>query len=68
MLLKAKVCQLIILILIGDNTTLLDYEHQFMRSLHVMDSRSQTQASSRCYLHIRMQLILFSGMLNQLHN
>ena len=23
-------------ILIGDNTTLLDYEHQFMESLHIM--------------------------------
>ena len=29
-------------ILIGDNTTLLDYEYQFMGILHVMDSRSQT--------------------------
>ena len=27
-------------ILIGDSTTLLDYKHQFMRSLHVVDSRS----------------------------
>ena len=27
-------------ILIGDSTTLLNYEHQFMRSLHVVDSRS----------------------------
>ena len=27
------------IILIGDNITLLDYEHQFMRSLHVIDSR-----------------------------
>ena len=29
-------------ILIDDSTTLLDYEHQFMGSLHVMDSRSKT--------------------------
>ena len=28
--------------LIGDNTTLLDYRHQFMGSLHAMDSRSRT--------------------------
>ena len=27
-------------ILIGDITTLLDYEHQFMGSLNVVDSRS----------------------------
>ena len=27
-------------ILIGDSTNLLDYEHQFMGSLHVVDSRS----------------------------
>ena len=26
-------------ILIGDNTTLLDYDHSFMGSLHVVDSR-----------------------------
>ena len=29
-------------ILIGDNTTLLDYGHRFMGSLHTMNSRSQT--------------------------
>ena len=29
-------------ILIGDNTTLLDYKHQVMRSLHVVNGRSQT--------------------------
>ena len=29
-------------ILIGDNTTLLDYGYQFMESLHVVDSRLQT--------------------------
>ena len=38
-------------ILIDDNTTLLDYEHQFMESLYVVDSKSQTQASSRWFLH-----------------
>ena len=38
-------------ILIGDNATLLDYEHQFMKGLHVVDSKSQNSASSRCYLH-----------------
>ena len=27
-------------ILVGDNITLLDYGHQFMRSLHIVDSRS----------------------------
>ena len=31
-----------VVILIGGNTTLLDYEYQFMGSLHAMDSRSQT--------------------------
>ena len=39
-------------ILIGNNTTLLDNEHKFMESLHVMNSRSQTRTSSPCYLHI----------------
>ena len=29
-------------ILIGDNTTLLDYEHKFIGSLYVVDSRSWT--------------------------
>ena len=33
-------------ILIGDNTTLLDCGHQFIGSLYVVDSRSQTQALS----------------------
>ena len=32
-------------ILIGDNTTLLDQVHQFMKSLHSMDSRSWVRAS-----------------------
>ena len=39
------------IILIGDNTTLLDYEHQFMGSLHVVDSKSRTQNLSHGYLH-----------------
>ena len=30
------------LILIGDSTILLDYRHRFMRSLHVVDSKSWT--------------------------
>ena len=38
-------------ILIGDSTTLLDHEHQFMGSLHTMDSRSQTRALSHYYLN-----------------
>ena len=33
-------------ILISDNTTLLDYEHQFMGSLHAVGSRSRTLAVS----------------------
>ena len=35
-------------ILIGDRTTLFDYRHQLIGSLHAMDSRSQTQALSCC--------------------
>ena len=38
-------------ILIGDNTILLNYGRQFMGSLHVVDSRSQTQGTSHCYLY-----------------
>ena len=51
-------------ILIGDSTTLLDYGHQFIGSLHTMDyghqfigslhtmdSRSWTLSSSHYYLH-----------------
>ena len=30
-------------ILIGDNTTLLDYKHRFMRNLHAADSKAWTQ-------------------------
>ena len=50
----SEICNSIIkeVILIGDSTTLLDYGYQFMESLHVVDSRSQTQTSSRCYLYI----------------
>ena len=33
-------------ILIGDNTILLDYGYRFIRSLHALDSRLQTQVSS----------------------
>ena len=29
-------------ILMGDNTILLDYRHKFMRNLHVVDNRSRT--------------------------
>ena len=37
-----RICNLRIeeIILIGDSMFLLDYEHQFIRNLHVMDSRS----------------------------
>ena len=38
-------------ILIGDSTILLNYGHQFMGSLHIVDSRSQTQGTSHCYLY-----------------
>ena len=38
-------------ILIGDNTTLLDYGDQIIESLHVVNSRSWIRASSCCYLH-----------------
>ena len=37
--------------LISDNTILLDYKHQFIGSLQAVDSRSQTQVLSHCYLH-----------------
>ena len=36
-------------ILIGDNTTLLNYKHQFMGSLHVVDSRSWIRFSFHYY-------------------
>ena len=32
-----------------------DYEHQFIESLHVVDSRSQTQALSCCYLNMILE-------------
>ena len=40
-------------ILIGDNTTLLDYRHHFIGSLHAVDSRSRTWelGVSCCNLH-----------------
>ena len=49
----SEICNSIIkeVILIGDSTTLLDYGYQFMESLHVVDGRSKTQTSSRCYLY-----------------
>ena len=49
----SEICNLRIrvVILMGDNITLLDYGHRFMESLHTVDSRSQTQAFSYCYLH-----------------
>ena len=37
-------------ILIGNNITLLDYEHQFMGSLYVMDNRSQIRVLFRYYI------------------
>ena len=46
-------------ILICDNTTLLNYGHQFMKSLHVVDSKSWTWASS-CYLHRVLECNWFS--------
>ena len=57
-------------IFIGGNTTLLDYKNQLMRSLHAMDSRSQTSSFVMLLFAygIRVQLILCGGMLNQLHN
>ena len=42
-------------ILISDNTTLLDYKHQFMWSLHIVDSKSRTPSSSHCYLHMILE-------------
>ena len=38
-------------ILISDITTLLDYGHLFMGSLHVMDSRSQISSFVSLLLH-----------------
>ena len=35
--------RLLEVILIGDSTTLLDYEHRFIGSLHAVDNRSWTQ-------------------------
>ena len=68
----SKICNSRIgeVILIGDNSTLLDYGYQFMGSLHTVDSKSQTPSfiSLLFTKDTRVQLILFSGMLNQLHN
>ena len=38
-------------VLIGDNTNLLNYGHQFIRSLPAMDGRLRTQVSSHYYFH-----------------
>ena len=38
-------------ILIDDNTTLLNHKHQFIGSLHGVDGRLKTQALSHYYLH-----------------
>ena len=38
-------------ILIGDNITLLYYKHQFIGSLHVVNSKSWTRTLFCCYLH-----------------
>ena len=35
-------------ILLDDNTTLLDYGHRFMGSLHAVDSKSWIQVLFRC--------------------
>ena len=57
-------------ILIGDCTILLDYKHQLIGSLHVVDSRSRIPSFiSLLFIYdVGVQLILFSGILNQLHN
>ena len=47
-------------ILIGDNTTLLDYRYQFIGSLYAMDSKSRTRASSHYYLHRVLKFNWFS--------
>ena len=39
-------------ILIDDNTTLLDYGHRFMESLHTVDSRSQTPSFRLVVIYI----------------
>ena len=44
----------------GDNITLLDYGHQFMGSLHIVDSRSWTLSSSSCYLDRILECSWFS--------
>ena len=68
----SEICNLRIrkIILIGYSTTLLDYKHQFMGSLHALDSKLVTPSfvSLLFTSNTRLQLILFSGMLNQLQN
>ena len=68
----SEICNSMIgeVILIGNNTTLLDYGHQFIRSLHIVDSRSWTPSfiSLLFTQNIGVQFILFIRMLNQLHN
>ena len=39
----------------GDSVTLLNYGHQFMRSLHAVDSRSQNKTLCQCYLHMVLE-------------
>ena len=49
----SEICNSMIgnVILIGDNTILLNYKHQFMGSMHIVDIRLQNRASFCCYLH-----------------
>ena len=47
-----RICNLRIeeVILVGDNTTLLEYTYKFMKTLHVVDSRARTQATPCNYI------------------
>ena len=47
-------------ILISDITTLLDYGHQFIGSLHVVDSKSRIHISFCCYLRKVQECSWFS--------
>ena len=60
----SEICNSMIeeVILIGDSTTLLDYGHRFIGSLHAVDSRSWTRALSYCYLHKVLKYSWFSLM------
>ena len=72
MLLEVKVCQIHYIIsgisnsrirrviLIDDNTTLLDYKYQFIWTLYVVDNRSWTWVLSCCYLHRVLKCNWFS--------